>query len=400
MVDTLAMSTTATPSDSPSPAAAPAVTPPVENAAPAAPTLEQLEQAIADASPEELESLMTATAAHGAAVKGRAAAEPEAPAEAEPAAETPAAPAESAPAASAEAEEAEPVAEPGKPPQYRLRGRDDKETQFLALVKAGKTVPEATAAIYGEQPAKPAAATPPAETPAETPAAEDPAAKIDAQVAEIDTKLATVRANLKKANEDMDADQQTALQEELADLKMAKMQAVQSKANLAQQAEQTAQAAAKSVEKQDMDAVVALYPELGQKGSPERAKFDNFVKERSANSDYDGIFASPKWRSFLAREWAELEGVVPVSRRQATPPAAPAAQPPRTNNAPPSQPNRPRAVAADAVGAREAPSQRSFEQTPTDLASYIENLTDPTEIERLMNDVHRLEKANRPAARR
>ncbi len=397
------MSSTATPSDSPSPAAAPSVTPPAENTPPAAPTLEQIEQAIADASPEELERAMTATAAHGATVKARQPVEQAAA----PAEEAPAAPAETPPAAAtppAETEEAEPAAEAGKPPQFRIRGRDDKETQFLALIKAGKTVPEATATVYGVQPAKAAAAAatpPPAETPAETETpAEDPAAKIDAQVADIDTKLATVRANLKKANEDMDADQQTALQEELADLKMAKLQAQQSKQALIQQAEQSAQQAAKSVEKQDMDAVVSLYPELGQKGSPERAKFDAFVKERSANSDYDGIFASPKWRSFLAREWAELEGVVPVSRRQATPPAAPAVTPPRANNAPPSQPNRPRAVAADAVGAREAPSQRSFEQTPADAASYIENLTDPTEIERLMNEVHRLEKANRPAARR
>lgn len=365
-------------------------------------TPEQIEQAIADATPEQLDQLMTATAAHGATVKARQPVEEAAA----PTEEAPAAPAETPPAAAtppAESEEAEPAAETGKPPQFRIRGRDDKETQFLALIKAGKTVPEATATVYGVQPAKAAVAAtpPPAETPAETePAAEDPAAKIDAQVADIDTKLAAVRANLKKANEDMDADQQTALQEELADLKMAKLQAQQSKQALVQQAEQAAQQAAKSVERQDMEAVVSLYPELGQKGSPERAKFDAFVKERSANSDYDGIFASPKWRSFLAREWAELEGVVPVSRRQATPPAAPAATPPRANNAPPSQPNRPRAVAADAVGAREAPSQRSFEQTPADVASLIEGLTDPKEIDRLMAEVHRLEKAARPAARR
>lgn len=407
MVDTLAMSNTAaTPSPSPSAvfASQPSATPPaVEPVASEAVTLEQVEQAIREGDSEQLGALMAATHQHKPAavqVEPEPAAEPEAQPEA-----TPETPASEKPVAIPENPEAdpqpEPADEPGKPKQYRIRGRDAKEDQFLALVRGGKTVPEATAEIYGKVEPVKADAKPTDEKPV-APVAEDPAAKLDSRISAIDSEIKDLREKARKAGEDMEMGDVLRLTEEISDKKLELFRAQQAKETLAARQQETAETAAKSAEKADFQNVVVNYPELGQKGSPERAKFDAFVNERSNHPDYDGIFASSKWRSILAREWAELEGVVPAKHRQATPPVAPAQeQQPAKNSVPPAQPSRPRAPAANVVGARDNPgaARSSFEQTPEDIAGFIEGLTDPKEIERLMNEIHRLQKAS-PAARR
>src|SRR3990167_9178800 len=143
------MSTSPKSPATPSPSA-PATVPPPVPPADAPVTAEQVEQAIREGSVEQIDRLMSETAAHGARVRANPPV-PAAPARAAPPAEAPA-----APPAAASPDAVEVVEEAGRPPQYQIRGRDEKETQFLALVKSGKTVPEATAAAYGQTP--PAAA--------------------------------------------------------------------------------------------------------------------------------------------------------------------------------------------------------------------------------------------------
>lgn len=293
-----------------------------------------------------------------------------------------------------------PVDEPAnKPPQYRLRGRDAQEDAFLALVSAGRTVPEATAIVYPAG-AKPVDATTGA---AETEVDDSPIlehiTRIDGEIKTATTELEKLDADLSKAAAESDLEAVTRINREIT----RKERAIDKLNGLKQGHEsdrtRVEQQAIIRREKADHDLVVKNYPELGDKNSPEYGKFMTFFRAKEAiatahpRSSEAAILALPNWRSLFVREFAEQEGIVPAHRRT----AKPAVEPPAELPAPPPKVERPQASAAKVLTTSDQPAAATFEITPADVEKRLAELS-PKQLGQLMREKDQLRRTARSAA--
>lgn len=382
------------PSPTPAPAAPAAVPPaaPAPTAPPAEPTVDQIEQAIAGGNLEQIDRLMKESTAPRQAPP----AQPAAPTS-EKEASTPAAP-------------AQPPADDNQPgtKNFRMVATSDKEAEVFRLMKESEiahradpskpviTLEQAFAQVYKSAAPTPAAIPekPAGEAqPTEQPPPADPLKEFDDKIAGFDTKANELQTQLQKAIDDMDGGTIAKLNREIAQNEIARARAEDAKAAHVANQQSSVEQKQRAAEKADHEAAVAMYPELGVKDSAQRKDFENFIKERTANPDYDGIFASPRWRSFLAREWADLRGYAPANRKADVPPVpapvppAASAAAPKTSAPPPAVP-KPRASAADVVGAQDVPGNPSFDQNPTPTDEVIGDLS-LEQINRTMAELHK-----------
>lgn len=262
---------------------------------------------------------------------------------------------------------------PGELPKFRYRPKDFQEAEVMRLIKSGVKMPEAVNRVYGTAEPKPATTTPPeANAPAADSFAADEA-KLTAEITALEKEAEDVA---EKAGEDVDV--KTAMKQSirLATAIASKRMAIERIANrreaAAHEAESERQVQVQTKEQADFSAVVAKYPALGKKDSPERSRFETFLKTKSDDPEYAPIFNSSRWRSILAREFADEAGIAPTS---ATTPAstAPSTTRPPAAQVAPRPPNGSQVLTTRGA----SPPASTFATTPEQVAREIETLDDP-----------------------
>lgn len=214
------------------------------------------------------------------------------------------------------------------------RGGESPADLLTAAIKAYG--PEATVARlrelgFSSAEAKAAVATQPAPAPEAAPA---PAAESQA-ITDAKAKLADIETKLSKAKEDADVAAIADLTEERVMAKLEIREAEKAARESARAAEQAKATEATTHFRQRESAatqeIISAFPKLGDKASPERAEFQQFINLKYGDADYEAIFASPRWPVVLGREFAEAKGwnkapapVLPAGNPAPAPGAAPA----------------------------------------------------------------------------
>lgn len=311
-----------------------------------APTPQSTEAFIAEADLGQLNALLAAEPA-------QAKAEPDVqPAESTAAESTQVEPEQSAAETDADdSTDADSADEPAqKHKQFRIRPTDEKEAAVLQLMKAGKTMAEAFAAVHGakQEPAK--------TEPEKQDAAPEPTAAIDASISKSKATLANLEKQLASAEESVDLPSVNRLTREIAKLDRAieRDEARREEVLAAAQREQ-AQSRESAEVSADRDRAVSLFPELGDKNSAEFKAFAAFVDKNQNNPEYADTFASGKWRTVLAKDFALEHGMTPAHRRTASPSATQTSAQ-ATKTAPVKQAHRPQASAAKVISSKAAPT--------------------------------------------
>lgn len=196
----------------------------------------------------------------------------------------------------------------GKGKQFRHRARDDKEEAFLALLKNGKSVPEATEAVYGK-----GAAAPTQEQQEQTPEAKDPVALARQEVEAIEAELTEAEASY-------DVEKTKELRGKLRTAER-KLVTVEFKAEQAvERTQQTAADAHVAAVESSMDRAAALFPDVVKEGTPlYEAVEDRIAEKKRSNPEF---FKDPKWPITLVAEQA-LELNLPAAKAAPAKPAPP-----------------------------------------------------------------------------
>jgi len=294
--------------------------------------------------------------------------------------------------AKTEEEDADEEAKDAKGKQFRLRGKDQKENDVLALVRGGRTMQDAYRMIYGDTKTEETVAA------KEEPSVE---ATFDKEISALQAEIAKLEKEQEAAADEADvakalkvARQITAKERAIENKQMAKDLAV------SEQQQTVAQAAAQKeadIAKADHASVIEDYPELGDKSSAERKKFEEFIRERQNDPRYEGKFASLHWRSTLAHEFAAKTGLKPAALRTAFEPPAAGKTTPAKTTPPPAAKTASQATAAKALTTRDAPSSDTFELTPDQAVKDFGNLTLKQQTE-VLRELDKIKRAKNPRA--
>lgn len=256
-----------------------------------------------------------------------------------------------------------------KDPQMRVRPKTQRERDVIALMRGGRSMDEAIAMLGGAREQEPAKDEPPIE------------AAFDKEISEIEKEIAALEKEQDAAAQEADVAKALKIARQIT----AKERAIEIKQGakalaLAQRQEAVTQTAADKeaqIAAEDHAAVIEDYPEIGDKKSPERKKFEDFIREKKLDPRYDGKFASLTWRSTLAHEFAAKNGIRPAALRTAFEPPAPAPKPAVVKPAttPPVVKPTTQATAAKTLTTKDSPSEQTFEITPEQAAKDFSKLT-------------------------
>lgn len=278
-----------------------------------------------------------------------------------------------------------------KTPQMRVRPKTQRDRDIVALMNAGRSAEEAIAMLGGSpKPAEPLKDEPPIEK------------AFDEQISAIEAEIIALEKEQDAAAQEADVAKALKLARQIT----AKERAIETKQAakeyaISQQKETVAQTAAQkeaAIESEDHAAVVEDYPEIGDKSSPERKKFEDFIREKKQDPRYDGKFASLYWRSTLAHEFAAKNGMKPASLRTAfeppktATPAAKLATAAKPASAPPAVKAASQATAAKTLTTKDAPSDQTFEITQDEAIKQFDNLTKKQQQE-VMLELEKIRKA-------
>lgn len=250
----------------------------------------------------------------------------ELPPEAEPEAATPA---EDAPPSDPDLDDEAPANPKGK--QIRLKGAD---LTFAGLRKQGVSVKEATRLAYPEEFAADA------EKPAEPAAAAEPAPEVET-VAAIDAKLASLRVERREETASLNFERQAELTDEIESLIERKNEVREAEKERAQQVQQSTA----DVYQQNLDAVLAAYPDYADDNS-ERSKRASIIRQ-TLEATANPIIDAPNYPQALHEMVEASFKTVPAPTQAAPPPPAkapvkaaplPQAQPLAGRPAQPAQP--------------------------------------------------------------
>lgn len=275
--------------------------------------------------------------------------------------------------------------------QLRPRLKNEEDIAIALIAKQrGITLREATK-LYEQT-----IATPPAK---EKPAEPDPVAQYDTQIEAARKEIEATRKELAKASAEMEADKVAELTDKLTDQKLALRDIETQKRTTLESRQSSAEQQAIEAERADYQTVLERYPDLrppakGEQPSETRAKFDSWVREQMETSDLfqtvDGnrVPVTSRWRSILAREFADLNNLSPGKRAEPAAPAKPEQPPPA---------KMPRtASAAHVLTTGDAPQPGStFEASPEDIAQQIESgKLSSRQLADLMRKADQLKKAS------
>lgn len=290
--------------------------------------------------------------------------------------------------AAKETPEGEETDEDKKDPQMRVRPKTQRERDVIALMRGGRSMDEAIAMLGGAPKAV-----------KETPAKDEPPieATFDKEISTLQTEITALEKQQEAAAEEADvakalkiARQITAKERAIENKQMAKEMAV------SQQQQEVAQTAAQKeadIVNADHASVLEDYPELGDKTSAERKKFEEFIRERQNDPRYEGKFASLHWRSALAHEFAAKTGLKPAALRTAfEPPATAVKTAPAKTTPPPAVKTASQASAAKALTTKDSPSSETFELTPEQAVKDFADLTVQQQRE-VMRELEKLQRA-------
>ncbi|MDP1581214.1 MAG: hypothetical protein Q8M02_13145 [Candidatus Didemnitutus sp.] len=324
--------------------------------APPAPTAEQLNIELPKFSVAEMDALLADVPA--------AAPEPEP----EPVQEAKPAPVETKTETELD-DEAQAKEEDDQPKAIKVKPADFKEQEVLRLMKPrggapGLSMQQAFSKVYGEQ-SSPKNDAAKGETETQAAPVDELSAKQEV-LAEIEKKLATAADEM-----DMAA---------IARLTREAMKAENAIAQLQQQAEAKKADVATSGEKdfrqkEQQHTVKAIeeFPSLRDKESPGRKEFDAFIKLKSEDPEYQGVFDSPRWPLIMAREFAVGKGWKANGDGTANAPARPSANQPN----PTKQAVAPavRATSVEVLEPGSANPNSTFTPTREQLTRDINNMT-------------------------
>jgi hypothetical protein len=198
-----------------------------------------------------------------------------------------------------------------------------KEAAVYALRKAGKTLEEAYATVYGPKNVEPP-------KPVTPPQPADPGAEFDTKITSAQTELTALETALNKAIDEGDNKAQSdALRainrkereiERLGDQKAKAVQ--QAQTSVSEQEENTFRQKAVEASRQGITEFPQFAgPKPGEEKSADRLALEHFIETKRADPDYDSIFLSPRWPLILIRDYASSKGLKPSA---GSPPPAPA----------------------------------------------------------------------------
>jgi len=211
-------------------------------------------------------------------------------------------------------------------PKLRVKPKDGLELEFLNLLQQGKSVKEASEAVYGSaQPTK--EKTPKQEA---APKEESPFKDVDQTLNQANTELEDLEKRLEEAEEAEDIKEVSKLNREVmekrGEIKDLNNQRKQIEEGI--ESDQIAEHNAKVAESSDR--IFEKYPELGEEDSAIRAEFVKFYQGKTADPEYSDIFKSPRWPEMLAREFAEAKGLTPAGSKPPAPSTPPDETPKET----------------------------------------------------------------------
>ncbi len=364
-LETTAEGTTPAPDANAAPvpaAAVPAVTTPPPAAKPAS---------LEDMSMEELDAALAATPEARAKLLGT----PEA---------TPATPPPPAPDATVTPPAPEtPTAEETAPGRFRLKASNFKEAEVFRLIKQSEdanrkdatkpvlTLSDAYTQVYGapSAAAPKTEATPPVETPA-------PTNEYDAKISAAQAEIAALEKDIATASDEADVSKALAANRKLVAKEREVERLTEQKATAAREAtaqQQTAEQQAFEAKKNTAShEAITAFPKLGDKASPERIEFDDWLATQFENPDYAGILPSganvgnPRWPVILARDFAATKGWSTATAPAATPPARPST---------PAAPAAPRVTAASVIQPGGDTSSATFKPSAQQLNEDLSKMS-------------------------
>ena len=207
----------------------------------------------------------------------------------------------------------------------RIRPRSALDQQVLDLYKSEAfdgSFADASNVIYRQEPQ----ATPqnlPAQGHADP--RPDPLSRYDERISSLSAEVATLETQVDEAADNLETAEALRLQREITRREL-EVQNLSTAKNNEIQRRRTAQYdthRTKAMESRDQ--AMAMYPDLQDKESLPRKQFDEFVRQAQQDPDYSSIFKSPRWPEIMVKEFVyAIAPAAPSEEANPSPQQAPA----------------------------------------------------------------------------